>query len=714
MNPRYRLLTMFVLLTCTVAFGADKHKKTQRVLSDKQLDAITAGTGDNASLSGTIVAGNSSSTQKKSGDVSLSDGAEAESKALNLVNAADAAVGNGVNVWDGQMKEQTAATVLKVNQSNQVVQNGSHTPAVLGTYTRDANETLNSVVHKTSDTASSDSSSVSTSHVDSASSSDAITSSGSVDTSSHILGTTLEGGKGIAGTGKLNVALDAGKVDIKLHGDAASVLSGEIDLNVVLPKIGVNFDGSLCVVTGGSCKAAGTEVRANSTQLEDASSNKRSSSTSDVETVNSDVHDVVRGALTVAGASASAIVIDGSNLSSDESYSVSLSGTTQQNARAMNLVNASGSLVGNGVNVSRTPTVGPSLNLDQDNLVLQDAASANMDGSAGEVSIHPEPLGGDVVADGSSATINRSGKVSLAGNAESAAKSLNLVNAADSSVANGVNVWEGQLAGENTATKLNIDQKNIVIQNGEKTASLPSYGRDANSNTHTVVVATSSTATKSDFSHLIDHLNTTQTGRNLTTSGNVDTQDSVAGQTFQGGSGFSGSGDLNLNVDAGSVHFGANASVGGVLSGGLSVDVTLPTLTADFHGSLCAVMMGSCAASGSVTDTSTTTKTDSESTDSSTSSTASGSSDVTVSSTVFAPLTINDAKAESIVIDGSKLDSTKTYSVSLGGTSQQNASALNLINASGSLLANAVNVSRTPTVGPSLALSQVNIVRQTH
>jgi hypothetical protein len=277
-----------------------------------------------------------------------------------------------------------------------------------------------------------------------------------------------------------------------------------------------------------------------------------------------------------------------------------------------------------------------------------------------------------------------------------------------------VNVWEGQLAGENAATKLNINQQNIVIQNGEKTASLPSYTRDANTDTHTILAANSSTTTKSDFSHLIDHLNTTATGRNLTTSGNVNTQDSVAGQDFQGGSGFSGSGDLNVNVDAGSVHFGANANVANVLTGGLSIDVTLPTLTADFHGSVCAVMMGSCDSSGSVTDTSTTTKKDSESTDSSTSSSASSSSDLTVNSTIFAPLTINDAKAESIVVDGSKLDSSKTYSVSLSGTSQQNASALNLINASGSLLANAVNVSRTPTVGPNLALSQVNIVRQTH
>ncbi|HKU27548.1 MAG TPA: hypothetical protein VJQ54_18900, partial [Candidatus Sulfotelmatobacter sp.] len=314
MYPRYRLLLLFALLACTAAFGADKnHKKTQKVLSDKQLDSITAGTdtGSN-SLSGTIVAGNASATQSTKGDVSLSDGAEAETKALNLVNAADSAVGNGVNVWDGQMKDQSAATVLKVDQNNLITQNGSRSPAVLGSYTRDANETLNKTENKTWDKSSSESTSDSTMHLNTTSTSDAITTNSTVDTKSEILGASLQGGKGIAGTGKLNVALDGGKADFKLTGDAASVLSGEIDLNLVLPKIGVNFDGSLCVVNGGSCTAAGTEQRSDSTKLEDASSDSKSASSKDNETVNTDVHDVIQGGIAVAGASGSAIVLDGS------------------------------------------------------------------------------------------------------------------------------------------------------------------------------------------------------------------------------------------------------------------------------------------------------------------------------------------------------------------------------------------------------------------
>ena len=715
MHPRYRLPLMFALLASTLAFGADKsHKKAQKVLSDKQLDSITAGTdtGSN-SLSGTIVAGSATATQSTKGDVSLSDGAEAETKALNLVNAADSAVGNGVNVWDGELKDQSAATVLKVDQNNLVTQNGSRSPAVLGSYARNANDTLNKTENKTWDKSTTESTSDSTTHLDTTSSMDAITSNSTVDTKSEILGASLQGGKGIAGTGKLNVALDGGKADFKLTGDAASVLSGEIDLNLVLPKIGVNFDGSLCVVNGGSCTAAGTEQRSDSTKLEDSSSDTKSASSKDNETVNSDIHHVVQGGVEVDGASGSAIVLDGSTFSNTQSYSVSLSGTTQQNARAMNLVNAAGSLVGNGVNVSRTPTVGPSLHLDQDNTVLQDAAATSSDDSEG-AQVSTLPLGGSIVADGSQMTDNHDGHVSLAGSAEANAESLNLVNAADSSIANGVNVWGGQLAGQNAATKLNVDQSNVVVQNEQRTASLPSYVRGENSDVHTTFVGSDNSATQSTFAHNIDHLNTTDVGRDLSTSGNVDTKSTIAGQSFQGGSGFSGSGDVNFSLDAGSVHFGASANLAGVLSGGLSVDVTLPTLTADFHGSICAVMMGSCASSGSVTDTSSTTKKDTDSTDKSSSSSDTGSSNLRVASTIFAPLEINDARAENVVVDGSTLSSTKDYSVALSGTTQQNASALNLINASGSLLANAVNVSRTPTVGPNLTLSQVNFVRQTH
>ena len=78
-----------------------------------------------------------------------------------------------------------------------------------------------------------------------------------------------------------------------------------------------------------------------------------------------------RGALAIEGIAAEYVVVDESSLMLDSQYSVTLSGDAQQGARALNLTNASGSLVSNAVNVSRTPTVGPALNLSQQNVVIQ-------------------------------------------------------------------------------------------------------------------------------------------------------------------------------------------------------------------------------------------------------------------------------------------------------------------------------------------------------
>ena len=65
------------------------------------------------------------------------------------------------------------------------------------------------------------------------------------------------------------------------------------------------------------------------------------------------------------------LVVDGSTLTANSSYSVALAGNAQGNVRAVNLVNAAGSVVANSVNVSRTPTVGPNLNLSQVNTIVQ-------------------------------------------------------------------------------------------------------------------------------------------------------------------------------------------------------------------------------------------------------------------------------------------------------------------------------------------------------
>ena len=57
----------------------------------------------------------------------------------------------------------------------------------------------------------------------------------------------------------------------------------------------------------------------------------------------------------------------------------------------------------------------------------------------------PLASGGAVVGNNSSAVIDITGTLNLSGEAQSGARGLNVVNSSESTVANGVNVWDGKL-----------------------------------------------------------------------------------------------------------------------------------------------------------------------------------------------------------------------------------------------------------------------------
>jgi hypothetical protein len=77
-------------------------------------------------------------------------------------------------------------------------------------------------------------------------------------------------------------------------------------------------------------------------------------------------------------------------------------------------------------------------------------------------------------------------------------------------------------------------------------------------------------------------------------------------------------------------------------------------------------------------------------------------------------LSIGDATATNIAVDGSTISTTATYGVTLAGTAEQNASGLNIINAAGGMVAGAVNVAHS-TMGSAIpTLTQSNIVVQSH
>jgi hypothetical protein len=294
--------------------------------------------------------------------------------------------------------------------------------------------------------------------------------------------------------------------------------------------------------------------------------------------------------------------------------------------------------------------------------------------------------GGAIVASSSDATINQQASVDVRDSAQRDARALNLVNAADSAVANAVNVWDGRVDTQNTATVLNIDQTNRVTQNMARSASLPSYVR-AGAN--------------------IDE--TSKVTRDVNGSGKVDTVSKVLEQEVQGGEGFAGAASADLTLNGGSIGFrnnvrldsegGSGFDVGGGLFGGdidqkTTVETTqtltwkLPDLALHVEGVVCAVSMGSCEAEGSFKSLS------------------------ELSRTTSGPVAMQGARAEYIAVDGSTLQVTSDNSVVLGGSAQQGARALNLVNASGSAISNSVNVARSPTVGPALNLNQFNVIQQ--
>ena len=356
--------------------------------------------------------------------------------------------------------------------------------------------------------------------------------------------------------------------------------------------------------------------------------------------------------------------------------------------------------------------------------------------------------GGTVVANDSSASVVRGAMVDLTGNAGQDARALNVGNAADSAVANAVNIWDGRLEGQDGETGLDVSQSNSVEQSDARAASIWGYGRDASSiETSNATTDTSSTGSSELITNtMVDTLQTV--GGGGLSIGGSDGQ----GSDDVGGSG--GTGANSLAVPEAEVQVGKGVALGGTvdfsvgpatidvgidvgasmtnstrnitkfdsgqvdvagaaakgpsgsnefhndfeMGGDVSVDFALqtPEINMDVAGSGCFVMVGKCAADATETAV--------------WADTASSTDDHYVEQR--GALDLGAVAAEYIVVDASTLTLEAQYSVALSGEAQHGARALNLTNAAGSLVSNAVNVSRTPTVGPALALSQQNSVVQ--
>jgi hypothetical protein len=358
-----------------------------------------------------------------------------------------------------------------------------------------------------------------------------------------------------------------------------------------------------------------------------------------------------------------------------------------------------------------------------------------------------EGSGGAVVGNSSTASIHSVGSVTLSDGAQSNAQSLNLVNSSESTVANGLNIWDGQITGagayssESEGSSFLVNQNNEVNQEQRRSAAVPEYSRPEantfeqydNSGTQNFQSTLDQTDSVTDLvtnNHTLDTESAGSVDTIILLQAGPDTQASV-----QGGKGIAVAGHLDATFDAGEIEVGlavgGGISVGaGASAGDSSIEVggsaettvsvygriELPEFSIDVSGAGCGVLQGSCTSSGSTTET--TAEVVDNSTLSQTASSESGdsTSHEVGSSEYRSPFSLHNAQAEYIVVDDSSIDVSSEFSMSLSGSAQSDAKAINIVNSAGSAVANGVNISRTSAGdltaqgGNIITLTQSNVI----
>ncbi len=377
--------------------------------------------------------------------------------------------------------------------------------------------------------------------------------------------------------------------------------------------------------------------------------------------------------------------------------------------------------------------------------------------TAGTNAAEPAGSGGAIVGNSSDATINQVGGVQLDGEVQSGANALNLVNSVESTVANGINVWD--VNSDQTAadgSELLVEQSNVINQEQRRSASMPDYSRPE-ANTFVLLDRTGSESHDNslDRNNTVMDLHDLSSDAHNESSSSVDTTIAGGGKTnatadgglpaspeasvdTNVGKGLAIAGQLDAAIDGGEAHIGIavggaviahpdvmTPSTGGPVDsyGGMDVgdadsDFTLygrlilPEITLEINGSGCGVAMGSCDASGTA-DLTTAETIDKSVRDTEVSSSV-GDSEFTETLTenYRSPFSLSKAQAEYIVVDDSSLTVDTSFNLTLAGSAQSNVRAMNVVNATGSAVADGINIARTGglTSGGAMSLQQTNVI----
>jgi hypothetical protein len=97
----------------------------------------------------------------------------------------------------------------------------------------------------------------------------------------------------------------------------------------------------------------------------------KSDTSSSTAVKNSAVVKEVQGAVSLTNATATNIAVDGSTVTATNNYSVTLAGSAEQNAKALNIVNAAGGMVANGLNIAHSANMNAMPTLNQVNSISQ-------------------------------------------------------------------------------------------------------------------------------------------------------------------------------------------------------------------------------------------------------------------------------------------------------------------------------------------------------
>lgn len=311
------VLLAFVLAFCVASFAADKAP-----LSDRELNAVTAGYFD---ASGVLAAAGSTADVSKNQSVTLSGNAQNQAEAANIVDAISTKFAAGLNVWAADSVTVGGAVdsveaFNPIEQKNFVLQFPTLSAgAFLAGYDRGIQVSFDSLtfnldIEKTftaSKTASFDAT--------------------------------------LAASFAEKVAAE---VAVPVDVDAAAK-TASTDSLVPIAKFTKTVDATL-------------DATATASLDEQVSASKKLTTDLTVDGF------LFKGPLTIDEAAAEVIAVDGSKVTYSADSTISLSDYAQAGAKAINIVNAINSLIGVGTNVAYSPSSTYSaLGVHQANVIIQ-------------------------------------------------------------------------------------------------------------------------------------------------------------------------------------------------------------------------------------------------------------------------------------------------------------------------------------------------------